>query len=471
MLQTIRSRLGSALLMMGLLFGVSSAHACPFCSPNVTLSERIDQAHAAYLVEWIAGVPGNAELRETGRTEVQIAQVFKQGAEPLPVGDPLSLPDYSPGRPGEQFLLFGQLREGEVLRWDGLLTCSPELRQYLSSRPDPSLPATERLPYFISYLEHPDETIAVDAYSEFANARYDEVRTLASEFPRERLVAWVTEPAAESGRVARIGFYGMLLGLCGNDADADVIERYILAPSDELRLGIEGVMAGYIMLRGERGLQLLADNVLQPGRESSEAYPFQQAVSFQWEFGNGRISKAALRAALRRLVDDPKLADLVIVDLGRWEDLQLVDRLIDLYGRPEYANLPTQTAIARYYLTISELAPAGRTSEEQDQIRRAGLKLAELRQRDPEVVERAEHRFPRLSSTDSASPHATAPPTAAISLPAGPTAGMARAESQLSEADGSGYSVWRLMMMAGLAAGIIYGIVTWPRGDRSPGPR
>ncbi|MCA9053482.1 MAG: hypothetical protein KDA75_06575, partial [Planctomycetaceae bacterium] len=77
MLQTIRSRLGSALLMMGLLFGVSSAHACPFCSPNVTLSERIDQAHAAYLVEWIAGVPGNAELRETGRTEVQIAQVFK----------------------------------------------------------------------------------------------------------------------------------------------------------------------------------------------------------------------------------------------------------------------------------------------------------------------------------------------------------------------------------------------------------
>lgn len=394
--------------------GQGVAVACPFCNPNITLTESIDQAHACYAVTWVAGVPGNPDLGEPGTTQVRIEQVFKAAVPGRGVGELLTLPHYSAGQAGERSLLFGHLRDGEVLSWDGLTPCSDALADYLGTKPGREVSSPARLPFFLDFLEHGDEDIAVDAYSEFANASFADVRSIAARFPREKLVEWVSVPAKGTGRIARVGFYGMVLGLCGGDVEAKALEKLIRTPGEDFRIGIDGVMAGYLQLRGEAGLTVLKEHAFAPETPSSEAYALQQAVRFIGEYATEGFSQESLRSALRPMVDDPQFAELALVDLARWEDLSLVDLLIERYSDPDFANLPTQTAIVRYYLAISELDPTGRSESEQKAIERAGLHLATLKERDPEVVEHAGRFLPSEVFAETPAPGKTEPPILAV---------------------------------------------------------
>ncbi|MFV0444824.1 MAG: hypothetical protein ACK5Q5_14730 [Planctomycetaceae bacterium] len=405
--------------------------ACPFCSLNLTLTERIEQAHDCYVVEWLSGREGNADGGDPGATQLRIVRVFKTTSPAKQVGDELTLPHFSYGQPGEVHLLFGHLRDGEVLSWDGLMACSPDLLDYLDRRPGPELAEAERLSAFIPYLEHPDETIAVDAYSEFGNARYSAVRGVAPRFPRALLLRWITEPAEETGRIARIGLYGMLLGLCGGEQESAALERVILTPGEDFRIGIDGIMAGYLLIRGTPGLEVLKQHALAANAPSSEVFAYQQALKFLWEYAPERIPSDQLRMALRPLVDSPEFAELAIVELARWEDLSLTEKLIDRYSHPDFSNQPTQTAIARYYLTMSTLDPAGRSEADQTTIALAGQRLEELRKRDPELVQHADRflrsaqRTPTVTEREvpvlavNAAPHSEGPSSAAGERPGG----------------------------------------------------
>ena len=455
--------------LMSIATFASPVLSCPFCTPNVTLTERIEQSHAAFAVEWVSGQEGDAEAGEPGQTTVKVTHVFKSKEPRREVRETIDLAHFSPGQPGEAFLLFGHLRDGEVLRWDGLQPCPGELMAYLTGRPNDELPPQDRLLYFVDNLEHADETIAVDAYSEFANARYEDVQSVARYFPRDKLVRWVSEPDAATGRIARIGFYGLILGLCGGESEAAALERVILAPGEDFRLGIDGLMAGYLMLRGDAGLDVLSRHAFSEDTPSSEAFALQQAVRFLWDHGEGRISPEALRAALRPLVDDPQFAELVIVDLTRWEDFELVDQLIDQYSEEDFANLPTQTAIARYYLAISGLDAEGRPVSEVAAIARAGEHLAALRERDPEVVERAERMFRSLADAATADDgeqfELGVSDSGASSSPSEP--GQLEVQGVPGDVQGE-LDLLRWLLMACLAIGIIVGIVTWPRRSREP---
>jgi hypothetical protein len=189
----------------------------------------------------------------------------------------------------------------------------------------------------------------------------------------------------------------MLLGLCGNADDARMMEQLILTPPSDaadFRIGIDGVMAGYLMLARDKGLKTLEQFAFSATTADSERLALHQATRFLWDFGEGRIAKDLLRSTVRRLVDDPTLAELAITDLTRWEDLSLVDRLIKLLDDPRYQDRYMKVAVIRYYLTIAELDPAGRSTEEREAISLAGRHLQTLRTRDPELVERA-NRLPR----------------------------------------------------------------------------
>ena len=93
--------------------------------------------------------------------------------------------------------------------------------------------------------------IGDDAFGEFANAAYSDVVLLSKELPREKLRTWLTSNMVSPGR---IGLYGMMLGLCGTDEDVKLLERKILEGTEDFRLGIDGVMGGYLLLTGEKGL-------------------------------------------------------------------------------------------------------------------------------------------------------------------------------------------------------------------------
>ena len=147
-----------------------------------------------------------------------------------------------------------------------------------------------------------------------------------------------------------MGLYGLLIGLSGTDEDAKILSKKILEKTEDFRLGIDGLMSGYLLLTGEKGLSVLDEHKLK-NRDVpfSETYAAMQALRFMWKYSEGRIEKSRLRASMRILLDRPELADLVIADLARWKDWEVQDRLMALYiqalaSAPEKETLAEETA-------------------------------------------------------------------------------------------------------------------------------
>ena len=151
-------------------------------------------------------------------------------------------------------------------------------------------------------------------------------------------------------------------------------------------LGLDGLISGYLVLAGEKGLDAIDKSKLQNKKAAfSETYAAAQALRFMWTYGNGRISQDRLRQSMRGLLDRPELADLVIADLARWEDWSVMDRLMKSYGKEDYSHPPVKRAIVRYMLVA---AKANDQPAEQ-----AKANLAKLRQQDPALVKSAERSF------------------------------------------------------------------------------
>ena len=378
--------------------------ACPFCSaPSMTMAEQLAQADAAVLVKWIGGTP--AKLSDAGSTEFEVVEVVnQQAAGKYQKGSKLSLIRYRSGKAGDLFLLLGTVGVGTV-EWGSPLEVTQAGYDYMKNSPKPDLPATKRLSYFLKHLENPDHMIGDDAFGEFANASYADVVQLKKEMPREKLRAWLSTNTVSPGR---IGLYGMMLGLCGNDDDAQFMERKITETTEEFRLGIEGVMGGYLLLKGEQGLALLDEKKLRDTKAPfSETYAAMQALRFMWQYGDNRIEPDRLRQSMRILLERPELADLVIADLARMKDWSVQDRLIELYEVDAY-NIPSiKRAIVRFTLAAakdtgikkvdagatgpSSVAPPAK--ELPAHVIRAQKCLEDLEKRDPKTVHEAKRFF------------------------------------------------------------------------------
>ena len=321
--------------------------ACPFCNaPSLTLTEQLAGADAAILVKWIGGTPANPT--NTGTTEFEVEEVVHQHKSgQLEKGMKLNLIRYRLGKSGDLFLLLGTLG-GEVLDWGSPLEVSRLGFEYMKLSPKPDQPAAQRLPYFLKYLEHSDRLIGDDAFGEFANASYADVVLLAKDLPREKLRGWLTDKETSAGR---LGLYGMMLGLCGTADDVTLMEHKILEVTEDFRLGIDGVMGGYLLLTGETGLTVLEEQKLKDKNAPfSETYAAMQALRFMWQYGGNRISLERLRQSMRILLDRPELADLVIADLSRMKDWSQMDRLMTLYDDEAY-NVPSiKRAVVRFLL-------------------------------------------------------------------------------------------------------------------------
>lgn len=385
-----------------------SAISCPFCSaPSLTLSEQIAQADAVVLVKWVGGKA--AQIQDPGTTEFEIVDVAHQAeGGKLAKGEKITLIRYRVAKPGDQFMLFGtSVNPG--IEWGSPLEVGKTAYEYIRNSPKPGLPAGERLRYFVKYLETSDKMVSDDAYAEFANAPYSDVAKLAPELPRDQIRKWLTSKEIAPGRS---GLYGMMLGLCGNDVDAKLMEAKILEPTDDYRLGIDGIMGGYLLLTGDKGLGVIeAEKFANKKAPFSETYAAMQAVRFMWQYGDGRISADRLRQSMRLLLDRPELADLVIADLSRMKDWSVQDKLMELYN--EETNIPSvKRAIVRYMLSSTKDTGEKKTDnaasggaaaipssdvKPSDELPAHVIKgqkcLAELERQDPKTVNEAKRFF------------------------------------------------------------------------------
>ena len=372
---------------------VSAVMCCPFCSaPSLTLSEQVAQSDAVVLVKWARGTKPTEE--SAGSTDYEVVDVTRTSGETISRETPIVLPRYRAGKDGDLFLLMGTL--GRSLEWGSPIEVTDSGYQYIRESPSPRADPTERLTYYVRFLEHPDQLVSNDAYAEFANAPYKDITPLADSMPREKLRKWIVDPDTP---VTRLGLYGLLLGLCGQEADAALMKSKILERSDDFRLGIDGVISGFLLLTGAEGLGVIDDSKLKnatwiddQGNEKtvpfSETYAAMQALRFMWTYGEGRIEKERLRQSMRLLLDRPELADLVIADLARWKDWSVIDRLMKLYGAEEYDIPSIKRAIVRYLYYCSRDMPKDAEQAPEHTVL-AKVRLVALEEQDPKTVKEA----------------------------------------------------------------------------------
>lgn len=364
------------------------ALACPFCSaPSLTLSEQLAQADAVVLVEWADAVKPEGD--SAGSTTYKVRQIVKNAGDAVKKDEKITLARYRDGKTDDLFVLTGT--KATVIDWSSPLEVNEASFNYMVNAPSPEVPTEKRLEYYLKYLEFPDPMVATDAYGEFANAPYENIVPLAKLMPRDRLRKWIASPDTT---VTRLGLYGLMLGLCGTEEDAELMERKITEVSEDFRLGIDGVMGGYLLLTGEKGLDLLDAQKLQNKEVPfSETYAAMQALRFMWTYAPEKIDKDRLRQSMRGLLDRPELADLVIADLARWKDWSVQDRLMTLYGADEY-NIPSiKRAIVRYLLVCTKDVPEGSDAKAPPHAAKAKKLLAELREKDPKIVQEAERFY------------------------------------------------------------------------------
>ncbi len=376
----------ATLLIAGLW--MNTALACPFCTaPSMTLSEQMSAADAVLEVEWASAEKGTKET--AGTTTYKVTRVMKTSNPVLKPGSAITLPAYREGKAGSKFLLTGT--QVNTIEWGTPMDVSPEAFDYIVNSPAPGLKYEERLAYFLKFLEHKDQLIAGDAYGEFANAPFEEIAKLTGEMPREKIREWILD---EKTNATRLGLYGLLIGLSGKAEDEDFLLAKIVEPRKSFQLGIEGVMSGYLMISGDRGLEQLLDaKIKTEGVPFSEVYAVMQTLRFMWTYAPDRIPKDSLRAAMRLLLERADMADMAILDLARWEDWSILDRVVAMYDDEEFAIPATKRAIIRYLLICEAAHKSSDDQAPSTLLETVRVALQEIEEKDPALYQNAKRFF------------------------------------------------------------------------------
>ena len=362
---------------------------CPFCAPSdPPFSQRLATCDVALLVKWASLDVMNETQSES--TTFEVIEVFRSSKRPFKVGDKVTWGYGRNGKSGDPFLLIGVEREDEITWEQPLFVGGEYLLRYIQKVPP--LDDPDRLSFFLKFLEFPDTDICNDAYAEFSRAQFKDVAALAAKLPREKLRRWI---ASDDPQIqVRLGLYGMMLGLGGDESDAEFLESLIQkAPDpDKPRLGIDGMMAGYVMLTGDRGLQKLIAAKFDNAASEDDLVPLINALVFLWDYGQDRVPAASLRAAMRRFLDRPQIASSVIENLARWQDWESLELLVARYGMPPFDSTLSKQKIVVFALVCER---AGKKSSSEKLPTSAVEARRFLNGLDPEFVKSAERSLLR----------------------------------------------------------------------------
>lgn len=329
--------------------------ACPFCARmGKTFSDAIDEAEYVVEGELVSASRKGSTLGKS-QSHFRPQRIIKAPA-PLSLDQPLLLTRYVPTGTtrSNQRILFAEKAGEGFDPYRSMLITSADLGQYLA---DASAAAQEepqrRFTFFFQYLEHDDPEIAEDAYKEFAKAPYEEVEAAREGYDPAKLRQWLTDPGVPS---YRIGLYGLLLGLSGKGEDAAFLKGLIDQEDDRLLYGIDGIFAGYALLRPQEGAKLVLDVIGDPETPFKRRYAALATVRFLLS----DFKEADRATILQRLVDSLSIvdtADLIIDDLRRHAASETFADVFALREDPRYQSSVIQRSILRMALSL-DVPPA-----------------------------------------------------------------------------------------------------------------
>ncbi len=350
------------------------AIACPFCSALApTISDDLETSSAAVLTT-CASVSKDKDGFHVYR--MRVVEIIKGGPELAKTIIEVASIDE---------LLNGELAEGDLfwhvgfgedsIQWVFPKPMSCEATAYLRGLSDLPDRGPGRLEYFLRHLRHADDIVATDAYNEFAEATLDDIGALSDRLDREWVISQLRDASVP---VHRRRLCWTFLCQCGTAADAGLFDELLRKRENDATFdpGMDAAMGCFISLSGEPALaRIERDYLSNPDASYLDTFAAIGAIRVHGTELKV-LSRERLAAALRHVLNQPALADLVIPDLARWEDWSAIDRVAELF---EEANEETRFVrpVAVLYLKTCPL-PAARVS------------LEKLREIDPKTVESAE---------------------------------------------------------------------------------
>jgi hypothetical protein len=374
-------RRGSTYLLSSvvLLAGGAAALACPFCSSvSQTLTEEINSMQVVTVVRLIEAPPPPAQESTDPnaplpKAKFRIQDVIK-GSEFVNKGDVVDVLYFGEANKERPYLLMGT--DPPRVVWSTPLGLSQRSYEYVMQLLQ--LPVDHRrLEFFQEYFEDDDEMLARDAYDEFAKAPYDDVVALKDKMHHDRLIAWIKDPDVPASRRR---LYFTMLGVCGQPQDVPLLDAMMRSNDRQSKAGLDALIACYLMLSPQQGLGEVEELFLKNKQaEYADTYAAIMAIRFH---GNqvDRIAKTQLVRSLRHLLERPELADLVIPDLARWQDWEVLPRMVQLFKEADEKSSWVRVPVINFLRSCP--------------LPEAKAQIEELSKIDPEAVKRAQTFFP-----------------------------------------------------------------------------
>ncbi len=415
-------RLAALFVLIVAIGKAPHADACPFCSaPMQTLNQEIASADAALIAQLIEPMTPAAVASSTGvgvadgtmaSAKFRIVKVLR-GEEKLDGAEEIEVVYFGEDPPEKKFLITGLAAiTPEKIEWTTPVPLSERAVQYVEALPSLPEAGAERLLFFQEHLEDEDPLLAQDSYDEFARAPYEEIVALGPNMKRERLLQWINDPAVgPSGRRQYLTFLGICgkpedvgmleelmhydyqlmkpgiaatianTGVAGNGIGMGLIDEMVHADDRRKKESLDSLIACYLKLKGPSGLELVNEKFLgNPTVEYKHLHSAIMALRFHGE-ETDVLPREKLLESMRLALDHKEFADQVIPDLTRWQDWDVMPRLVTMFKEAPKDDWIRQP-VASYVLVAVE--QPGEVGE------RAKVALAELTALDPETVERAE---------------------------------------------------------------------------------
>ncbi len=356
---------------------VRPAAACPFCSAiSLTFGEEINGSDVAVIAKLVELPPeakeGNSLAGSDIKAKFEVVDVLK-GEKALGKTRKFEALYFGKQPVGSLMLVLGV--EPPNVNWSTPIALSERGRDYLLQSIGLPKEGPERLAFFQKFLEDDDEMLARDAYDEFAKTPYAGLKEIKGIMDHDKIVSWVQDTKIPP---SRRNLYWMMLGICGRPEDIPLFEERIR--SDDKQVKSNALLASYLTLRGPEGLKLLEDLFLKNQKSDYvDTYATVLAVRFHGQ-EETVIPRPRLIEALRYMLDRPQLADLVIPDLGRWEDWGVMDRLVELFKTADDKSIWVRVPVISYLRACP--------------LPKAKQYIDELAKIDPESVKRASSFFP-----------------------------------------------------------------------------
>ncbi|WP_201743744.1 hypothetical protein [Roseiconus nitratireducens] len=362
----------AAWVAAGLLMLAGTAAACPFCeSVQQTIRQQSATMDAVVIATSLDG-----ELTRnlsTGVVKMKIEKVLK-GQEFVEAGQEVDAIYYGKVEVGRRFLLSGV--DPPDLQWS-CLPITDRAEDYIVGATKVEDDPVARLRYYQKYLEDEEAFISRDAYDEFASSPYSVFQKLGPDMDHDRLIQWVQDPEIGADR-KRV--YFTMLSVCGTQEDLPMLEAMLRHPAKSMTGGLDALIACYLTLAGEDGLELIDELFIANKRAPfPQSYAAIMAIRFHGTEGDV-IPRSALVESLHKVLDRGELADMVIPDLAKWNDWSQIDRLVRLFKEAEKDKNWLRVPVINYLRACP--------------LEEAKTAIKELEEIDPDAVRRANTFFP-----------------------------------------------------------------------------